>query len=73
MNSSGLPIARLRYLAEHLHALGPRPLYEYLREIVAGADPMARLERYCELDPDVVRRLGGDRMPPSHRVVGGRR
>jgi hypothetical protein len=43
-------IARLRRLAERLHALGPRPLFEFLREIVAGADPMARLERYAELE-----------------------
>jgi hypothetical protein len=65
--------ARIRYLARHLHSLGPRPLAEYLAEIIAGADPLARLERYCELDPDLVHRLGADRMPPTHRVVGGRR
>jgi hypothetical protein len=64
--------ARLRRLAGHLHALGPRPLYEYLREIIGGADPQKRLERYCELAPDVVRTLGADRIPPSHRVAGGR-
>jgi hypothetical protein len=40
-----------------------------LREIVGGADPTARLERYAELDPFVVRDLGADRMPPTHRVV----
>ena len=40
--------------------------------IVGGADPMARLERYAELDAQVVRDLGADRMPPAHRVVGGR-
>ena len=44
-------VARLRYPAEHLHGLGPRPLFEFLREIVDDADPMERLERYTELDP----------------------
>jgi hypothetical protein len=68
-----VPTARIRYLAAHMHSLGPRPLAEYLTEIIAGADPMARLERYAELDADVVRRLGADRMPPSHRLVGGAR
>jgi hypothetical protein len=64
---------RLRRLAERMHALGPRPLLEFLREIIAGADAVERLERYAELDPNVVRDLGADRMPPSHRVIGGRR
>jgi hypothetical protein len=74
LDCRGKPIAlaRLRRLADQLHALGPRPIFEYLREIIAGADPAARLERYAELDPDVVRALGGDRLPPAHRVVGGR-
>jgi hypothetical protein len=38
---------------------------------VGGADPVERLERYAELDPDVVRYLGADRMPPTIRIVGG--
>ena len=62
---------RLSYLAEHLRALGPRPLFEFLREIVAGADPIPRLEKYGELDPDVVRLLGADQMPPWRVVDGG--
>jgi hypothetical protein len=66
-------IPRLRHLAERLHALGPRPLFEFLVEVAAGADLVDRLERYADLDPDVVHRLGADRMPPSHRVVGGGR
>jgi hypothetical protein len=74
LDSLGKPIAlaRLRRLADQLHALGPRPLFEYLREIIAGADPVDRLERYAAIDPDVLRALGGDHLPPVHRVVGGR-
>jgi hypothetical protein len=66
-------IPRLRHLAEQLHALGPRPLFEFLLEIIAGADPMTRLERYAQLDPDVVHDLGADQLPSAHRVVEGRR
>jgi hypothetical protein len=74
LDCRGKPIAlaRLRRLADHLHTLGPRPIFEYLREIIAGADPVDRLERYAELDPEVIRALGGDRLPPAHRVVGAR-
>jgi hypothetical protein len=68
MLTPALSTARLHRLAAHLHALGPRPLAEYLAEIIGGADPLLRLERYCALDVDVVRRLGANRMPPSHRV-----
>jgi hypothetical protein len=38
------PTARLLRLAGRLHSLGPRPLAEYLAEIIAGADPVLRLE-----------------------------
>ena len=37
---SGIDPARLRHLARRLHALGERPLYELMRELVAGADPL---------------------------------
>jgi hypothetical protein len=47
--SERLPDARLRFLAVQLHGLGPRPLYEYLREVLDGADPAVRLERYAAL------------------------
>jgi hypothetical protein len=45
---------RIQQLAPRLHRLGPRHLYQFLAEIVGGAtDPMARLEVYCEVGPDV--------------------
>ena len=40
-----VPTARLRRLAAQVHALGERPLYELLRELVAGRDPVERIER----------------------------
>jgi hypothetical protein len=55
-----IPLVRLQYLAARLHALGPRPTYELLRELAAGADLLNRLEVYARLDPDMVRALGAD-------------
>ena len=60
---------RLRHVATRIHALGPRPLYELLCEIAGGAEPLSRFERYAALDPDIVRGLGGDVMPPTVRRV----
>jgi hypothetical protein len=71
--SSPSTTARLRLLAARLHRLGERPLFELLRELDAGADLWARLERYARLDPDIVRYLGADQLPPPLFVVGGRR
>jgi len=47
--------------AERLHALGPRPMYEAMRELV----------RYARLDVDTVAALGGDRFAPRplHEVA----
>ena len=59
-----IPEARLRRLAGRLHAAGPRPVLEYLREILAGADPIERLERYAELDPAIVAAVGAHKLPP---------
>ena len=59
---------RLQRLAEYLHALGPRPVFEFCREIAEahdiGADVHRRLERYARLDPAVVQVLGGGHFPP---------
>ena len=52
--------AELRRLVERLSQLGPRPTYELLREILAGADLASRLKRYAALDPAIVKYLGGD-------------
>ena len=67
MNSTTLASSvavRLRHLTGRLYALGPRPTFEFLAEIVAGADLFERLERYAELDPAIVRAVGGDTLPP---------
>jgi hypothetical protein len=62
---------RLRRLAAALHALGPRPLFEFLREVEAGADVRARLEVYARLPAGFVRANGGDQFPPVAFAVNG--
>jgi hypothetical protein len=57
--------ARIRHLCEHLYSLGPQPVWRYINEVCAGADPVERLARYGELDRDVVRAVGADEMPPK--------
>jgi hypothetical protein len=42
-----IPVPRFRLLARRLHDLGPRPLYEFLRELERGADLAAQLELYA--------------------------
>jgi hypothetical protein len=70
-----IPIARLQYLASRIHKLGPRPLFELLRELASGADLMFVLERYAKLETltDFIVHLNGDRLPATARLVGGRR
>ena len=53
----------LRRLCAHLHRLGERSVYEFVREIIGGADPVDRLAAYSRLDPGVLAYLGGDRLP----------
>jgi hypothetical protein len=65
---------RLRFLAEQIHGLGPRPLFELLAEIVCGAPSMERIERYARLNRehgDFIRANGGDRFPPKFLIVRG--
>lgn len=69
-----LDATRLRHLARRLHALGPRALFELLRELVAGAEPIARLEAYSRIDPAILAALGGDVLPAILTSIdGGRR
>lgn len=63
-----VPDVRLRRLARHLHSLGERSVYELLREVIGGRDPVERLERYAELDADIVAALGADRLPSLRPV-----
>jgi hypothetical protein len=55
--------ARLRHLCGHLHQLGPRAVYEFIREIRAGGDVVQRLVAYKRLDPGILSYLGADRLP----------
>jgi hypothetical protein len=55
-----------------LHAAGPRPGLEYLREIILkGADPAERLEAFAGLDPAIVAAIGADVLPPLAICVWG--
>jgi hypothetical protein len=66
-----LPDARIRYLAREIHALGERPLYELLAELVAGREIGPRLEAYARLPADFIRACGADRLPDLRGIDGG--
>ena len=60
----GSPSERLRFLAKHLHSLGPRAVHGFLEELLAGEMPdgfavMHQLDRYARLDPLWLRSIGG--------------
>ena len=62
--------ARFHRLIDHLCSLGPRPVGEFLLQLVGTQDDarvslVVLLERYGQLDADVVEAVGGDRFPPS--------
>jgi hypothetical protein len=46
-------------------------LYELLRELVDGADPLPRLEAYAAIAPlaSFIAELEGDQLPPPVRLV----
>jgi hypothetical protein len=70
--SNGAPTIRLQFLAGRLYDLGPRPLYELLKELVErdGIDLVASLEGYARLDPSIVQALRGrDLRPGVHYVT----
>jgi len=69
-----IPAVRLRFLAEQIHGLGPRPLFELPAENVCGAPSMERIERYARLNRehgDFIRANGGDQFPPKFLIVKG--
>jgi len=70
-----IPDARLRLLADRLHCLGPRPLFEFIRELLAGADITTRLEAYARIAPlaPFITELNGDQARDLHILKGGRR
>jgi hypothetical protein len=62
---------RLRRLASALHQLGPRPLFEFLREVEAGADVRETLEVYARLPACFIRANRGDQFLPPAFAIGG--
>ncbi len=70
---------RFRERVRRVHALGPRPLGEFLAEVLATCPAcrglvLERLDRYAGLDPDLVRFFGGaDWLEPADliRAVAG--
>jgi hypothetical protein len=62
--------ARLRRSAIHIHALGQKPLYGFLRELLLGGDPQSLIDHYLLLDPGFVREIGANRFPRV-RTDGG--
>ncbi len=64
---------RLQFLIRQLHRLGERPLYHYLNEVERGYPLREHLERYAQLDPDVIAELGGSHFGPTvFAIEGGR-
>ena len=62
--------ARFRRHVDHLCRLGVRPVGEFLLQLVGTGDDdrtalIVLLERYRQLDADVVQAVGGDRWPES--------
>jgi hypothetical protein len=67
-----IPAVRLQYLVEQIHALGPYPLSHLLAEIIGGASPLPRIERYARLSRErghFIRASGGDQFPPRIFIV----
>ena len=69
--------ARFRRHIDHLCRLGPRPVGEFLLQLVGTQDDartalMVLLKQYQRLDADVVAALGGDRWPTNIFPVGPR-
>jgi hypothetical protein len=58
---------RRQHWVEKIHALGPWPVYEVVAEIerrgLRGSDLDRCLERFANLDLDLLQALGGHRFP----------
>jgi hypothetical protein len=68
--------ARLRrqHHVEHLHRLGPAPLFHLLTDLDAGKPVWATVARYAARPCEFIRALGGDRFASSlWPIDGGRR
>lgn len=60
---------RFARLVEHLHALGPRAVGEFLVEVADPEDLFLVLERYARLHPETVRALGCDQFPSPPMIL----
>jgi hypothetical protein len=62
---------RIYRLAERLHECGPRPLQEFLLEMIDAYDGpvLRRLETYAAMDAQFIRDLGGDRLRIEPEIV----
>jgi hypothetical protein len=68
------PAVRLQYLVEQIHALGPYPLSHLLAELIGGASPLPRIERYARLSREYggfIRANGGNQFPGRFFVIDG--
>jgi hypothetical protein len=70
-----LPPARLRRMAEQIHALGPWPLFNLLRDVDEGRDLHTVIKSYAGIYPlrGFIEALGGRDMPPPVRLIRRRR
>jgi hypothetical protein len=65
---TGQPGQRLRHLAAHYHAFGPRALLDLVERVIDGRLPDATaivefLERAARSDPRIIRAIGGYELP----------
>jgi hypothetical protein len=60
---------RLRHVADHIHSLGPGPLFQMLCEFGDQPTALTRFECYARLDSDFIRANGGDVLPPILKLV----
>jgi hypothetical protein len=65
--------SRLKYLAQRLYALGPKPLFHLLDEVEGGAPLRAHLEEYASLPADFIKANRGDEFLPPFTIEGGAR
>jgi hypothetical protein len=64
---------RLQYLVvRHLHKLGPKPLFFFLRELERGAELLPLLEIYAALPVELIRHCRGDQFATALHCIDGR-
>jgi hypothetical protein len=62
--------ARRRYLCDHLHSAGPRPVLEALLAVESGQDLDAVLEDFGRIPADIYRAVGASSFPKPFIVIG---